>query len=144
MPVTTCAASASGRIDRSPGRGSLEPVAPTHREERRADGDEHVRTEAGGLLVELPFEPDEAAEARGGGEPHERLARSRSGSIARSSDCILLCASDHRDAPGGQLEQLVQLVAPERHPLGGRLHLDQPAVARHHHVQVDVGGESSE
>src|SRR5581483_9751344 len=37
-----------------------------------------------------------------------------------------------------ELEQLVELVAPERDPLRGRLHLDEAAVAGDDHVQVDV------
>src|SRR5262245_21035248 len=60
------------------------------------------------------------------------------GSAARSSDCILLPLPDHLDAPCGELEQLVELVPAERDPLGGRLHLDEPSVAGHDHVQVDV------
>ena len=44
------------------------------------------------------------------------------------------------DAGGGEIEQLVQPAAIERHPLGRRLHLDEQALARHHDVEVDVGG----
>ena len=44
------------------------------------------------------------------------------------------------DAAGRQREQLVEVRARERRALGGRLHLDQPAVAGHHDVRVDLGG----
>src|SRR5918992_5775664 len=44
------------------------------------------------------------------------------------------------DAVLGQRQQLVQVRARERRALGGRLHLDQPAVAGHDDVRVDLGG----
>ncbi|HST42220.1 MAG TPA: ribonuclease PH, partial [Conexibacter sp.] len=36
----------------------------------------------------------------------------------------------------GEREQLIQMRARERHALGRRLHLHEPALARHHHVRV--------
>ena len=36
-------------------------------------------------------------------------------------------------------EQLVEAAAAERHLLGGALHLDELAAARHHDVHVDLG-----
>ena len=47
------------------------------------------------------------------------------------------------DALRAEGEHLVQLLARERRPLGGRLHLDQPPIARHDDVEVDLGVESS-
>src|SRR4051794_9943611 len=62
-----------------------------------------------------------------------------SGLAARSVDSTLLLSPDELDSARGQAEQLVELVASEGHLLCGRLHLDEPSVARHHDVQVDVG-----
>ena len=45
-----------------------------------------------------------------------------------------------RDPVGGQRQQVVQMRAGERRALGRRLHLDEPAVAGHHDVRVDLGG----
>src|SRR5262245_51360082 len=46
---------------------------------------------------------------------------------------------DLGDAPCGQLEQLVERLARERVAFGGRLHLDEAAVAGHDDVHVGVG-----
>ena len=52
-------------------------------------------------------------------------------------------AARSRSMPAaGEREQLVERGARERGALGGRLHLDQPAVAGHHHVGVDLGAWS--
>ena len=128
----------SGR--RSAVREVLEPVRAGHREERGADRDEHVRAQAGRLLVELALETDRDRPGR----PRrrcERSTRARSGAgQARGASTAACCfASISAIPPGGELEQLVELVAAERNPLGGRLHLDEPPVAGHHDVQVDVG-----
>ena len=48
-------------------------------------------------------------------------------------------ARSSRDPVGGEREQLVERGARERRALGGGLHLDQAAVAGHHHVRVDLG-----
>src|SRR5688572_20702731 len=53
---------------------------------------------------------------------------------------VLLCPRDLRDAARREIEQLVELLAGERRALGGRLHLDEPAVPRHHDVHVGLGG----
>src|SRR2546423_5235322 len=60
-------------------------------------------------------------------------------STTRSIDCPLLCLLDPVDPLRRQLEQLVELVATERHALGRGLHLDEAVVAGHDDVQVDVG-----
>src|SRR5579871_3572126 len=60
--------------------------------------------------------------------------------LARSSNGLLLEPLQLVDAFGGQIQQLVEPGAVERNALGSRLHLDEAAVARHHHVHVDVGG----
>src|SRR5206468_10305999 len=57
-------------------------------------------------------------------------------SATRRIDCLLLRGRDQFDSLRRQLEQLVELLAAEGGPFRGRLHLDQPAVAGHHHVQV--------
>ena len=49
-------------------------------------------------------------------------------------------ARKRRDPALGEAEQLVERGAGERRALGRRLHLDQAAVAGHHHVGVDLGG----
>src|SRR4051812_43784020 len=59
-------------------------------------------------------------------------------SATRRIDCLLLCLPDPRNPLVSELEQLVELVAPEGHTLRRRLHLDEPVVARDHDVQVDV------
>ena len=46
------------------------------------------------------------------------------------------------DPVGGEGEQLVERGARERRALGGGLHLDEAAVAGHHHVRVDLGASS--
>src|SRR6188508_3299172 len=54
----------------------------------------------------------------------------------RSGKGVLLCPRDLRDPSRCEVEQLVELLAGERRALGGRLHLDEPAVAGHHDVHV--------
>src|SRR5262245_22466379 len=55
-------------------------------------------------------------------------------------DAMLLLFPYSRDSDRRQLQELVELLPAERVALGRRLHLDQPVVAGHDHVQVDVGG----
>src|SRR5581483_759985 len=59
--------------------------------------------------------------------------------LARSIRRVLLDAFELLDAGGCEVEQLVQPAAFERNALGGRLHLDETALAGHDHVHVDVG-----
>src|SRR5512146_1181858 len=59
--------------------------------------------------------------------------------FARSCNGLLLARLELLDAGGREVEQVVEAVAVERHSFRGRLHLDEPPVARHHHVEVDVG-----
>src|SRR5262249_8591163 len=58
--------------------------------------------------------------------------------FARSIDRIALHRRELVDPGGGQVEQSVELVAVEPDALGGRLHLDEAAVAGQDHVEVDV------
>src|SRR5579862_2162772 len=44
-----------------------------------------------------------------------------------------------RDALGGKVQELIELVAAERMTLGGSLHLDEPAARIHHDVHVGLG-----
>src|SRR5438445_585050 len=60
-------------------------------------------------------------------------------SVARSVDRLLLVHRELLDPGRGELEQLVEPLAVERHALGGRLHLDEVPLARHHDVEVDLG-----
>src|SRR5688572_235318 len=53
---------------------------------------------------------------------------------------VLLCPRDLCDPSRREVEQLVELLAGERQAFGGRLHLDELAVARHHDVHVGLGG----
>src|SRR5918999_2229597 len=52
---------------------------------------------------------------------------------------FLLLRGDLLDSPRGQRDERVELWPCERTRLGGRLHLDQPAVAGHDDVHVDFG-----
>src|SRR5438132_822258 len=54
-------------------------------------------------------------------------------------DSLELGGPQPLDAGGRELEQLVERRARERGALGGGLHLDEPAVAGHDHVRVDLG-----
>src|SRR3954452_15770984 len=56
-----------------------------------------------------------------------------------SRTCPLLHLPQAADPELGQPQQLVERGAGERRPLRRRLHLDQAAVAGHHHVGVDFG-----
>ena len=67
--------------------------------------------------------------ARGEDEPHGAGHRVAAAWTSRSAvDAVL-----------GEREQLVEVGAGQRRALGGRLDLDQPALAGHHHVGVDLG-----
>src|SRR5688572_14483861 len=55
-------------------------------------------------------------------------------------DGVALRRADLLDPARGEVEQVVELRPVERSTLGGRLNLDQPAVARHDDVHVDLGG----
>src|SRR5690348_10579381 len=70
-------------------------------------------------------------------------SRSRTAPQLRSGstdglDRVPLGETDLLDPARGEVEQLVQLIAGERSSLGRRLHLDQPAVAGEHDVDVDL------
>src|SRR5207237_10164329 len=52
---------------------------------------------------------------------------------------LALRGDDLADARLGKTEQRVELAPREGHSFGGALHLDEPAVAGHHHVHVDLG-----
>src|SRR4051812_9454648 len=60
-------------------------------------------------------------------------------SLTRSCSGLLLEALQVLEPGDGQVEELVEPRAVERHALGGRLNLHEPAVVRHHDVDVDVG-----
>src|SRR5579859_229997 len=55
-------------------------------------------------------------------------------------DAADLLLADHLDPGRGEIEELAEPLAAEGVALGRRLHLDEPAVAGHDDVQVDVRG----
>src|SRR5689334_18796102 len=59
-------------------------------------------------------------------------------SLTRNRNGLLLEALQILDAGCGEIEQLVEPLALERHLLGGGLHLDEAPVARHDDVHVDL------
>jgi hypothetical protein len=67
------------------------------------------------------------------------VARITGRSRSRPGRDPVLDFAEAGDATLGEAEQIVQRGARERRPLGGRLHLDQAALAGHHHVGVDLG-----
>src|SRR3954470_4951812 len=82
--------------------------------------------------------------------PSTPASVSRSSASSQLSDGIALDAScsngfvlgggELLDAPGGELEQLVEARAAERRPLRRRLHLHQRAPSGHDDVHVHLGG----
>ena len=145
MPVTICAAMrvGSARTTSPPLVEELvEAVGGDEREERRAERDEQVRADARprGRAARARSRPRRRAR-RDQPEPQQRRpSRRASGSlIARSCNRLLLEALQVLDPGCGEVEQLVEPRAVERHLLGGRLHLDEAPVAGHHDVHVDVG-----
>src|SRR3954454_22153174 len=66
-----------------------------------------------------------------------RVARIKT--VSRSRSDPLLHLPQAADPELGQAQQLIERSARERRPLRRRLHLDQAAVAGHHHVGVDFG-----
>src|SRR5919198_5613810 len=67
-------------------------------------------------------------------------SQSSAGTLDASSiERPLLRLPDRLDPRRRQIEQLVQVVAVEGRALGRRLHLDEPPVAGHDDVQVDLG-----
>src|SRR5579884_427364 len=82
-------------------------------------------------------EPSAAARAR---RPSESFQGSSGRVLAQSDvDRLLLVRRELVDARCGEVEQLVEPLPVERHPLGRRLHLDEAAVAGHDDVDIDLG-----
>ena len=145
MPVTTCAAIRDGSV-----RTIAPPPAGTRRSRRRrhsvksadADRDEHVRAQAGRLLVELALEADHPAERRrrrrGGASVPAQLERGDS--ATRRIDRLLLRLPIRSIPLSASSSSSSSWSRPNGHALRRRLHLDEPAVAGHDDVQVDVGG----
>src|SRR6266540_7497783 len=57
---------------------------------------------------------------------------------ASCNNCFFLGGGQLFDTARGELEQVVQPRAAERRPFGGRLHLDEGALAGHHDVHVHL------
>src|SRR5581483_818298 len=79
--------------------------------------------------------------------PRNAASRRRPAIVPSPSDGMLLARSRNRlfleslqllDPARGEVEQLVEACAVERHALGGGLHLDEAPVAGHHDVDVDL------
>ena len=145
IPVTICAAIRVGSARTTlaaAGQELVEAVRGDDREERRAEPDEQVRAQPGLAVAQLALEADRRRRAR----PRRTSRQGRSQSLrepiplTRSAYCLGLRDRDLLDPGLRQLEQLVEANAGEGHLLRGRLHLDQPPVAGHDDVHVDLGG----
>src|SRR4051812_16267782 len=143
MPVTICAAirvGSAGTTAWPEFRNSRKPYAETI--VNRADPTETSR------WVRSPASRSRSSRSRPSTPPRAAASANRPSTSGHVSDGMLDAASaassvllglrDPFDPAGGQLEQLVQALARERLLLGRRLHLDEPAVARHDHVHVDL------
>src|SRR6478672_1185803 len=139
MPVTTCAAIRLGSVVTPPLAKSSNPYAPTI--VKRAEPSETS------MCVRSPAAFSSSSRSRPIAAPRPAAAARRNSTSSQSSEGIsatrrihrqLLCLSDPRDPLVSELEQLLQLVAPERLALRRRLYLDQPVIAGDHHVEVDV------
>ena len=103
--------------------------------------DEQVRPEARLPLAQLPLEPDRAAERRRRDRAQNASpgrARLSSGSNDASPALPRSCAMPPAPSSSSSSSSLAR----ERLALGRRLHLDEPAVARHDDVHVDLGASS--
>ena len=120
----------------------VEAVRRDEREERRADADDEMRAQPGLALAQLALEADRAAEPGGDREAQQLVRpgqRRDRGAKEVQPPPPRPAARRSRRCRLGEREQLVERRARERIALGGRLHLDQPAVAGHHDVHVGVG-----
>ena len=140
MPVTICAAMRVGST-RTTGRRRqelLEPVRRDDREERRAERDEQVRADPGLAVAQLALDADRRAEPRGDARagattPSRRESGSRQ--LARSIDRLLLERGELLDPGRGEVEQLVEPRAVERHRSAVACTSTKPSVAGHDDVR---------
>src|SRR5262245_38116398 len=142
MPVTICAAIlvGSARTTLAPlERNSWKPYAETI-----VNRDEPSETSR---CVRMPASRSRTSRSTPIAAPRPAATTSRTSAsqppstgtlLARSIDRLFLHRRQLVDPVDGKIEQIVEAVAVERHALGRGLHLHEPAVARHHDVQVDL------
>src|SRR6476661_5296489 len=141
-PVTICAAIRVGSVRTMfppPTRNSWKPYAETS--VKRQEPTETSR------CVRKPASRSRSSRSRPTAPPRPAATTTRSSSCSqvsvgissRSIERRLLDRANRRDPRSTEIEQLVELLAVERGPFGGRLHLDQPFVAGHDDVQVHFG-----
>src|SRR3954470_12365682 len=80
-----------------------------------------------------PSTPASVSRSRGPSQLSDGIALD-----ASCSNGFVLGGGELLDAPGGELEQLVEARAAERRPFGGRLYLHQRARAGHDDVHVHL------
>src|SRR6478609_3175187 len=143
MPVTICAAIRDGSVRTMfPPlvRNSWNPYADTI--VNSAEPSETSR------CVRIPASRSRSSRSNPITAPSPQANRSRRNAshpssegtlLARYVDGLLLVDLKVFDSRRREVEQLVEALPVERHPLGCRLHLDEPAVAGHHDVHVDLG-----
>src|SRR5439155_19815232 len=135
IPVTICAAT---RVGSTLEPKSSNPYAPTI--VNRQEPSETSR------CVRMPASRSRSSRSIPTAAPSAAATASRSTAsqppiarlLARSTDGLLLARRELVDALGGENEQAVEPLAVEGDAFGGRLHLDEAAVARHHDVEVDL------
>src|SRR5438874_8776519 len=145
MPVTICAAIRVGSArttDCPEARNEWKPYAPTI--VNSAD------PSATSKCVRRPASRSRSSRSTPIRPPRIAASESRRSDSSQLSVGRLLDAScsngfflrgrELLDAPRSELEQVVEAGPAEGRPLGGRLHLDQGAVAGHDDVHVDLGG----
>src|SRR6476620_9544174 len=140
-PVTICAAIRVGSVRTMlppPTRNSWKPYAETS--VKRQEPTETSR------CVRKPASRSRSSRSRPTAPPRPAATTTRSSSCSQVSDGIssrsierrLLGRANRRDPRSAEIQQLVELLAVDRGPLGGRLQLDQPPLAGHEAVQVDL------
>src|SRR5579862_2326026 len=138
IPVTTCAATRVGST-REP--KSLKPYAPTSvNRAAPSDTSRCVRTPASRSRISRSTPTAAPRPAATASRSSTSAPPSEPRLLARSIDRLSLDELELLDPGRGEVEQLVELLAVERHALCGRLHLDEAAVARDDDVHVGVGG----
>src|SRR5947207_980226 len=143
IPVTICAAIrvGSARTTFAPEvRNSLNPYAETIvKSAEPTDTSRCVRSPASRSRSSRS-RPSTAPSAAASATRPRISAQEREGILdASSTSGFLLRRRDPSDPDRRQLKKLVQALARERFLLGGRLHLDEPAVTGHDDVHVDLG-----
>ncbi len=146
--VVACAGTAvTGRVDSGPAaeRDGADPrvVGDRRLPGRGVRGLRLVERDRGEVITVLGRQLDPVRQ-RLQLDPGQQLAHLAqlvpiAGGEDQRSGYPLLHLAQSRDPHLGEPEQLVEMGAGERRALGRRLHLDQAAVAGHHHVGVDLG-----